>query len=271
MPASRPSFWRGRSAQRSRPRRRPGALRRLASFAAAVTLMSLVTLGVVHILSNVARSREFQVRALAFTRASDSLKARLRSRLNGLVGANLFAVDLATAARAVEQDPWVRRAVVKRWLPGTLQVTVEERRPVALGEYRGRTMLVDSEGWPIEEAPTPRPAMPRLTGIPARDPEAFSRLAVEGLEALSLVAGAAPALLEGLEEVDLSVPGAVLLRRGKDRPEIWLDRFDAARNLENYRRIRADIERRFKSVAAVDLRWRDQIILRPGNGGGSLE
>ncbi len=64
-------------------------------------------------------------------------------------------------------------------------------------------------------------------------------------------------------------PGAVLLRRGKDRPEIWLDRFDAARNLENYRRVRADIERRFKSVAAVDLRWRDQIILRPGNGGES--
>jgi cell division protein FtsQ len=269
--ASQQTFWRGRTARRSRPRRRPGALRRLGAFLLGVVLLSLVTLGAVQVLSGLARSPRFHVRALAFSNASQSLRSRLERRLQGLLGASLFSIDPATAARALERDPWVRRAVVKRWLPGTLHVSVEERRPAALGQFRGRRVVVDTDGWPIEEPPADWPDMPVLTGIAAREPAAFAREAAAGLRALARVGRGAPALLEGLESVDLSVPGAVVLRRGGGRAQVWLAREDAGRNLDRYRALEPELLARFGAAAAVDLRWRDQIALRLATSGGKTE
>jgi cell division protein FtsQ len=269
--ASQGPFWRGRPARRSRPRRRPGALKRLGAFLVGVALLSLVTLGVVQILSSLTHSPRFRLRALAFSHASQALRSRLETRLQGLLGASLFSVDPAKAARALERDPWVRRAVVKRWLPGTLHVSVEERRAAALGQFRGRRVIVDTEGWPIEEPPREWPDMPFLSGISAREPAAFAREASAGLQALSRVRREAPALLEGLESIDLSVPGAVVLKRGPGRPQLWLAREDAGRNLARYRSLEPDLQERFGAAAAVDLRWRDQIALRVGSPGGKTE
>ncbi len=271
MPGARYSFWRGHRSRRSLPRRRPGSLRRLGGFLVAVVSTSLVALGVVHVLSTLSRSERFRVRALSISRASEDVRSRLQHRLQGLVGANLFAIDPARAARAVEQDPWVRRAVVKRWLPGTLQVTVEERRPVAVGAFRGRSVVVDSEGWPIEVPAAELPELLRLKGIAARERSAYARQAADALAAVGSVAREAPWLLEGLSAVDLSVPGAVVLERGDEQPQIWLSRRDAGRNLANYLRVRDDVERRFRSLRHVDLRFRDQIALRPGKDGGTRQ
>jgi len=134
------------------------------------------------------------------------------------------------------------------------------------------TVLVDTEGWPIEAAPREKtPALPKLTGIAARDRDKFAREAASALEALEQVRWAAPALLGGLTEVDLSLGNTIVLKRGDGLPQLWLSREDAGRNLANYRRIQSEIERQFKPVQAIDLRWKDQIALRPGKTGGRAE
>ncbi len=45
---------------------------------------------------------------------------------------NFFTMDLATARRAFEAVPWVRRALVRKVWPNRLRVELEEHRPVAL-------------------------------------------------------------------------------------------------------------------------------------------
>ncbi|MEE9218093.1 MAG: FtsQ-type POTRA domain-containing protein [Acidobacteriota bacterium] len=263
MAALRSRYWRGRGARRSVPRRRPGPLRRLGRFAFGVVLLSMVALGSVQVLSSLAQSPSLRVHKLTVHRASSSLRSRLQGRMEHLLGAQLFDVDLSELARRLEEDPWVRRVVIKRWLPGTLRVTVQERRPAALAAFRGRTVLVDTQGWPIEAPLTDTGALPRLKGIRARDAQAFSEQAVAGLAALARVRRRAPELLEELTAVDLSVPGAVVLRRHRSPHEVWLNRVDAGLNLDTYARMRGELERRFGPLAAVDLRWKDQIALRP--------
>lgn len=68
------------------------------------------------------------------------------------LGTPILAFDLEAARQRVLALPWVREASVSRRLPGTLVVTIEERRPRALWQHEGRIRVVDGRGRPIVEA-----------------------------------------------------------------------------------------------------------------------
>lgn len=57
-----------------------------------------------------------------------TIRANATPRLAG----NFLTIDLASARRAFESVPWVRKAVVSRVWPNRLAVHLEEHRPVAL-------------------------------------------------------------------------------------------------------------------------------------------
>jgi len=231
----------------------------------------MVAVGAVQVLTQLTNSNYFQVRQVAVSRASEELHSRLHGRMQDLVGSRLFDIDLSELARRLENDPWVRRVVIKRWLPGTLQVTVQERRPAAWGRFRGKRVLIDTEGWPIEKPTAQTAKMPVLKGIRSQEKEDFARHAAAGLAALARVTRTAPELLSNLSYVDLSVPGTVVLHRTTSPRQVWLNREDASRNLGNYIYHQNEIEHHFGSLAMVDLRWRDQIALTPWRRGGRSE
>lgn len=58
--------------------------------------------------------------------------AALDQAARAAVQRNFLGADLVATQRAVEDLPWVRKAVVRRVWPGTLVVRVEEHQPVAL-------------------------------------------------------------------------------------------------------------------------------------------
>lgn len=75
------------------------------------------------------------------TSRSDLMKAVRLAR-----GAPIMAFDLAAAQRRIEVLPWVQSASVERMLPDTILLTVIERMPLALWQYKGRFQLIDSDG-----------------------------------------------------------------------------------------------------------------------------
>lgn len=60
-------------------------------------------------------------------------------------GRNIFFADVARATRLLEDDPWIDRAIVKRILPDTIEIKVEERRAAAVLEL-DTACLVDTHG-----------------------------------------------------------------------------------------------------------------------------
>lgn len=76
----------------------------------------------------------------------------IAAALGAARGDALFSVDLARAAANVEALPWVETATVTRDYPGTLRVTVTERRAEAIVAGIGASVLVDDDGRVLDNA-----------------------------------------------------------------------------------------------------------------------
>lgn len=133
-------------------------------------------------------SERFAVRALEIEGAKSVPPARLHAliglrpeALANKPGPNIFALDLAAMAEALESEPRVATAAVRRRLPGTLVVEIEEDQPAALVEMDGM-YLADAAGRVFARALIERgdgEGLPVITGIPREDYAASPQAAEE--------------------------------------------------------------------------------------------
>lgn len=106
------------------------------------------------------------------------------------LGDNLFRVDTAAAERALERDPWIARAEVKRRLPDQLVVDVTEREAAVVVELDG-LYLADRAGHVFKRAAIQRGegnGLPVVTGLSradyAADPAAAEAVIRDALRAV---------------------------------------------------------------------------------------
>ena len=127
------------------------------------------------------------------TRTDGVLSERLLKDWCGVEpGENLYALDLKKVLESVESEPIISRAVVKRELPGTLKIVVNERTPIArLGrDARGMNWLVDDEGILLNKSFQAK-HLPFLLGVTrphiAKGESIFETRAKDALHALSFI------------------------------------------------------------------------------------
>jgi cell division protein FtsQ len=127
-------------------------------------------------------------------------------------GDHLLLVDTGAVARRVERIPWVRDAKVKRDLPGTVRIIVDEYTPVAYIRVPGAVMLVAPNGRVITRAANPPAGTVEIRGVP-RVPAAGGVLASP--QAANIVPRLPAPLALRVEAVDVSGNGLALqLRNG---------------------------------------------------------
>lgn len=160
-------------------------------------------------------------------------------------GDNIFRVELASLTRTLESQPWIARATVRRQLPATLIVEVEERQPAAMVELDG-LYLADARGHVFKRAEIERgdgDGLPVITGLDrtgyAEEPEAVQADIREVLAAIALYQSSDRPLL-GETNLDprrgltfLTYEGGVAVRVGQGDAATLRDRlraFDIAWN-----------------------------------------
>ena len=76
--------------------------------------------------------------------------------LDGLRGRNILGVNLVEWQDRLLSSPWVEEATLRRVFPGTVEVRVRERTPMAIGRIGSALYLVDSHGrwWTSTGRPT---------------------------------------------------------------------------------------------------------------------
>ncbi len=110
-------------------------------------------------------------------------------------GINLLTLNTARAAKMVEKLPWVASARIKRYWPSTVEVIVQEHRPIALVNIgpagRQRLFYVDEQGRVFAPLDVSRDSdFPVLTGTPVTRSLKDGRIMADSL------AGQALALLQ---------------------------------------------------------------------------
>ena len=84
-------------------------------------------------------------------------------------GMNLFAIDLGSLRKTLEEVPLIREVEIQRLLPDRLHVRIRERLPVArISTGSGSfTLTVDSDGFILGRA-APQSALPMIVGYQDR-------------------------------------------------------------------------------------------------------
>jgi cell division protein FtsQ len=191
---------------------------------------------------------------------------------SGLVsGQNLFRLDARRAVAGVEALPVVRRAELVRAFPNRVTLQVDERRPFVLVHSAGHNSAgglhwVDEQGVPL--GPETRAValhMPLVSGVGAADVAAAGRTPSEsvavGVALIRTLVRKQSPLLREISEVDVSRPeGPVLYML--DGTEVRVGREDWDDRLGRLGGVLAQLRASGQRVASIDLRFRDQVVLR---------
>src|SRR3990170_1751664 len=185
-------------------------------------------------------------------------------------GRNLCTLDLARARALVEAVPAIERAALTRHWPNRISIVVKEREPFALVNA-GRLYWVDGEGVVLGAQPRAvAPPGPVLSGVePERMTEGGAGLSsdrlAQGLAFLRELHRSHAALGAVLSEVDVShASGPVLYTL--DGTEVRLGNEAWEERLQRLAALLENLTATGESVASIDLRFQDLIVLRPRGG-----
>lgn len=250
---------------RTRPRRRFAStlarrlgLRRLArtSRQTGRIISALLLLGLVGILITFFTSYSFFVYD-AEIRGNRLVPAEMIYQASGIDGYSIFWIQPAVVAATLEALPYIRKAVVRCWLPNRVEIVVEEREPIILWRMRGKGLWVDPEGQAME---------------PLRELPGLIRLEDELGEAAAPDGNLDPAITRGIQSVRRLLPETKLFYYNRpyglhfiapEGVQVYLgDGRDMTYKIQVFEALWRRIRREGRAVSLIDLRYRDEPYIR---------
>lgn len=191
----------------------------------------------------------FRVRRVVIEGARYASPDEIVSRLRVDTTASVWD-DVAPLVARVREHPQVRDVRIGRRLPGTLVVRVTENPPVALVSTAKGLVVSDAAGETLPVDPTRTDV--DLPVLATRDTLLLRLLGEVRAEVPTLFARVSEARRGSRGEVILVLPGHRVLARAD---------VSAAR-LADVLPVELDLARRGRTVAELDLRFRDQVVAR---------
>jgi|GEM_PF-267957 len=198
-----------------------------------------------------------KIRQIVVTGRSLTSDADLRTALGTVVGQPILGFSLPAARDRIDALPFVDHATIERHLPGTIVVTLAERRPFAVWQHDGHFKLIDRDGNPVADS-----------GMTGKDAQAFLHLPlVVGLGANT----AASALLDALAaQPEVSSRAVAMTRVGerrwnlllRDGSTVLLPEGEEAPALARLSTYQAQYQLLERPVAEIDMRLPDRMVIR---------
>jgi len=255
---------------RGRRRRGHGRLARLARVTGLIVLAVSTVAGAAFTVHWLSTSPRFTVARIDVDGASRVGADRVRSAAAIPSDANLRRLDPSAVAARVAALPEIRRAEVIRRFPNRVVILVEERRPFTL-VHAGRLHWLDEEGRLLGEVPQAvAPSVPVVSGLSEAELASMrddpSPRAREAIALIRTLLRSGSALAAEISEIDVSRGDGPVLYTA-DGVEVRLGSEEWEERLARLERILRQFGRDGESVRAIDLRFRDQVVLTKGARG----
>jgi cell division septal protein FtsQ len=186
------------------------------------------------------------------------------------LGVNILRIDPARVRERLEALPQIRRAEVVRDLPNRVTIVVEERRPFTL-VHAGRLHWLDEEARLVgEEREAVAPPVPIISGLTEEELRSMrSAPGPKAQAAMALVRAllrTGPGLAAEISEIDMGRrEGPVLYTLDGIEVRLGTEQWDERlARLEGVLVQLAAQNGQASAVTAVDLRFRDQVVLQNG-------
>ena len=178
------------------------------------------------------------IRHIHISGCSHTSSNGLRSLTGMREGDNIITADLTGASRRLENNAWICRAIIKRKLPDTIDIHIEEHREAAVIKLK-EPFLVDSRGDIFKKADRNHAGLPLLTGTDGGnvlpDRQSTGRLIAASLD-----------LISSLKDSGLTGPDGIRIEMD---PVFGLTAFTAAGSL----RISLGFDMFAEKLARVDM------------------
>ena len=197
---------------------------------------------------------------------------QLLSQAGLKLGDNLLALNLRIMRQRLIAHPWVAAARISRRIPHTINIEIEEQRPLAVLDLATR-YLVNEQGRIFKAVDTNDPNhLPVITGIGYSDlslEEAPLSKAMETILEVLLLSrnGKCPIAFTDIEELYLDKETGVTLTLKDNHGRIKLGRDLFEEKYQNLGRLLKYLQRRpqWEKYYALDVTNPERIVLQPGD------
>jgi cell division protein FtsQ len=192
------------------------------------------------------------------------------------IGRNLFYVPIAKRRVELEQIPWVREATVMRLLPNQLRIAIVERTPIAFVLVHGRVELADADGVILTLTPQQMAARHDsfvvVSGINPTDPLSVRKARMQIYQRfIGDLDSTGEHVSAHLSEIDLSDPEDVRATVPVNGSDLLLHFGDQnfLPRWRNYQTHIAQWEQQYPHLAAIDLRYDREVVLKMAGDPGA--
>lgn len=177
----------------------------------------------------------------------------LRAALGVNRGDPILGFSVEQARKRIEDLTWVDHATVERRLPGTVVVVLQERRPFAIWQHKGKFVLIDRAGQIVANQDVAQfRDLPLVVGLGA--PDAAAAL-LDGLtKRPALAARVEAAVRVGSRRWNLHLKNGADVMLPEGHEDVAMDRLMQLQDSE------ALLDR---PLRAIDMRLGDRLVIRP--------
>jgi cell division protein FtsQ len=251
-----------------RRRRRFPVLKPLIKYGGAA---ALAVFGFYQIANAVATASVLEIDSIVVEGHHRMSRMQVIAALHGLTGENILLCDIQEWRARLLETPWIKDAALRRSLPSTIQVLVQERAPMAIGRLGDALYLVDEQGTVIDEF---GPAyadldLPIVDGLGAKrtEPGATTDGRKAALAA-RVIAGLAvnPDVATRLAQIDVRDARNAAVMLSGDGALLYIGDDKFLPRIESYVELAPKLREFFPDIDYVDLRFANQVTVRPAKG-----
>lgn len=204
---------------------------------------------------------------------NERLSARdVRELVHGIDGQHLLSIELDEWRGQLLRQPWVADATIRRVLPGTVDIVIRERRPMAIARIDNRLYLVDATGVVIDEygpeyADIDLPIVDGLASRPAKGTSMVDQGRAELAARLLAALRTRPDLASRVSQIEMEdARNAVVMLEG-DTVLLRLGDRDFVERIQSYIDLAPALRERVADIDYVDLRFDERLYVRPAASG----